>query len=84
MWWVEQHGHMRDVYLVGAGQTPFGSFPDSSYRDLFAEAYHSAIDSTDRPPESEDIDEAIVGPLGVGRRQFGRSGPAVTQRIGLV
>ncbi len=80
---VEQHDHMRDVYLVGAGQTPFGSFPDRSYRDLFAEAYHSAIDSVDRAPDPDDIDEAVVGSLGVGGRQLGLSGPAVTEHVGL-
>ena len=28
---------MRDVYVVGAGQTPFGAFPERSYRELFEE-----------------------------------------------
>jgi acetyl-CoA C-acetyltransferase len=80
---VELHEHMREVYLVGAGQTPFGSFPDRSYRDLFAEAYQNARKSVDNPPDPDEIDEAVVGSLGVGGRQLGLSGPAVTEHIGL-
>ncbi|SFB67636.1 acetyl-CoA C-acetyltransferase [Halobiforma haloterrestris] len=74
---------MRDVYLVGAGQSPFGAFPDRSYRDLFAEAYRAARDSVDRGLEAADVDEAVVGTLGVGGRQLGLSGPAVTEHVGL-
>lgn len=74
---------MRDVYVVGAGQTPFGSFPDSSYRDLFAQAYEKTLDSVDQPPEPDEVDEAVVATLGVGGRQLGLSGPAVTEHVGL-
>ena len=74
---------MRDVYVVGAGQTVFGSFPNRSYRDLFAEAYTAARDSVDGGLEGGDIDEAIIATLGVGGRQLGLSGPAVTEHVGL-
>ncbi|AFZ72479.1 thiolase domain-containing protein [Natronobacterium gregoryi] len=74
---------MRDVYLVGAGQSPFGAFPDESYRDLFAEAYAAACDSVDHGIDTGDVDEAVVGTLGVGGRQLGLSGPAVTEHVGL-
>ncbi len=74
---------MRDAYLIGAGQTAFGSFPERSYRDLFAEAYHHARDSVDSGISQKDIDEAAVGSLGVGGRQLGLSGPAVTEHVGL-
>jgi acetyl-CoA C-acetyltransferase len=74
---------MSDVYVIGAGQTAFGSFPERSYRELFAEAYEHARESTDRPPDPGDIDEAVVGSLGVGGRQLGLSGPAVTEHVGL-
>ena len=83
MWSLGQNGDMRDVYLIGAGQTPFGSFPDRSYRDLFAEAYQNAAESADRPPATDDIDEAVVGTLGVGGRQLGLPAPAVTEHVGL-
>ncbi|WP_394741291.1 thiolase domain-containing protein [Natronococcus roseus] len=74
---------MRDVYVIGAGQTPFGSFPERSYRDLFAEAYGATRDSVDNGIETNEIDEAVVATLGVGGRQLGLSGPAVTEHVGL-
>jgi acetyl-CoA C-acetyltransferase len=74
---------MSNVYVVGAGQTAFGAFPDASYRSLFADAYREAMDSVagDLPPDA--IDEAVVGSLGVGGRQLGLSAPAVTEHVGL-
>jgi acetyl-CoA C-acetyltransferase len=74
---------MRDVYLIGAGQTPFGAFPERSYRDLFAEAYEHARERAGADIGPADIDEAVVGSLGVGGRQLGLSGPAVTEHVGL-
>jgi acetyl-CoA C-acetyltransferase len=74
---------MSDVYVIGAGQTAFGSFPERSYRGMFAEAYEHARESADRPPDPEAVDEAVVGSLGVGGRQLGLSGPAVTEHVGL-
>ncbi|WP_248515478.1 thiolase domain-containing protein [Salinarchaeum laminariae] len=74
---------MRDVYVIGAGQTPYGAFPERSYRDLFAEAYAEARDAVDRPVDPADVDEAVVGTLGVGGRQLGLPGPAVTEHVGL-
>ncbi len=74
---------MRDAYVVGAGQTPFGAFPDRSYRDLFQEAVEAARDSVDKGMDTDEIDEAFVGTLGVGGRQLGLPGPAVTEHVGL-
>jgi acetyl-CoA C-acetyltransferase len=73
---------MRDAYVVGAGQTDFGSFPDESYRSLFATAVDRTLASADELAR-EDVDEAVVGTLGVGGRQIGLSGPAVTEHAGL-
>jgi acetyl-CoA C-acetyltransferase len=74
---------MRDVYLVGAGQSDFGSFPEESYRSLFRTAYEAAADSVPDGVDTSEIDEAVVGTLGVGGRQLGLPGPAVTEHIGL-
>ncbi|MFC7238226.1 thiolase domain-containing protein [Saliphagus sp. GCM10025317] len=74
---------MRDVYVIGAGQTAFGSFPERGYRDLFAEAYAAARDRVDHGLDTDDVDEAVVATLGVGGRQIGLSGPAVTEHVGL-
>jgi len=74
---------VTDAYLVGAGQSDYGSFPDESYRSLFATAYEHAIDSVPDGIDPDRIDEAVVGTLGVGGRQLGLAGPAVTEHVGL-
>ena len=74
---------MRDVYIAGAGQSDFGAFPDESYRSLFATAFEAAVDSVNGSFDRADVDEAYVGTLGVGGRQLGLSGPAVTEYVGL-
>ncbi|PSP75719.1 3-ketoacyl-CoA thiolase [Halobacteriales archaeon QS_1_68_20] len=74
---------MRDVYLVGAGQSDFGAFPQETYRSLFAAAYEDALDSVAGDLGAADVDEAFVGNLGVGGRQIGLAGPAVTEHVGL-
>ncbi|MFC4408485.1 thiolase C-terminal domain-containing protein [Haloarchaeobius iranensis] len=74
---------MRDAYVVGAGQSDFGSFPDESYRSLFETAFDAAVDSVAGSIDTDNFDEAVVGTLGVGGRQLGLSGPAVTEHVGL-
>ncbi|WP_299236061.1 thiolase domain-containing protein [Natronomonas sp.] len=74
---------MRDAYLVGAGQSDYGAFPEESYRSLFRTAFEAAADSVPDGIDREDIDEAFVGTLGVGGRQLGLPGPAVTEHVGL-
>src|SRR6056297_897341 len=74
---------MRDVYVVGAGQSEYGSFPDESYRSLFETAYDRACSSVSGGIDPTDVDEAVIGTLGVGGRQLGLSGPAVTEHVGL-
>jgi len=74
---------MRDAYLVGAAQTDFGSFPDESYRSLFRTAFERASESVPHGIDADDVDEAVVGTLGVGGRQLGLSGPATTEHVGL-
>jgi acetyl-CoA C-acetyltransferase len=74
---------MRDAYVVGAGQSAYGSFPDESYRSLFRTAVENAEDSVDGGLELDDVEEAYVGTLGVGGRQLGLSAPAVTEHAGI-
>ncbi|MDJ1434458.1 thiolase domain-containing protein [Halostagnicola sp. A-GB9-2] len=74
---------MSDAYLVGAGQSDYGAFPEESYRSLFRTAFESALESVPKGLEKSAIDEAFVGTLGVGGRQLGLSGPAVTEHVGL-
>jgi acetyl-CoA C-acetyltransferase len=74
---------VTDAYVVGAGQSDYGSFPDESYRSLFRVAYEDALDSVPAGMDPARIDEAVVGTLGVGGRQLGLAGPAVTEHVGL-
>ena len=74
---------MRDVYVIGASQSAFGAFPEQSYRSLFTTAYERALASVDGDFDESLIDDAYIGTLGVGGRQLGLSGPAVTEHVGL-
>jgi len=74
---------MRDAYIIGAGQTLFGAMPDESYRSLFTQAFETAKNNVPTGIDNKDVDEAVVGSLGVGGRQLGLSGPAVTEYAGL-
>ncbi|XVH33554.1 thiolase domain-containing protein (plasmid) [Haloferacaceae archaeon DSL9] len=74
---------MREVYLIGAAQSPFGAFPDETFRSLFQTAFDDAVAAIDEPFDPESIDEAYVGMLGVGGRQLGLSGPVLTEHVGL-
>ncbi|SFR63786.1 thiolase domain-containing protein [Halogeometricum limi] len=74
---------MSEAYIVGAGQSPFGSFPDETYRSLFDTAFDRTLESVDGELDTADIEEAFIGTLGVGGRQIGLSGPAVTEHLGL-
>jgi acetyl-CoA C-acetyltransferase len=75
--------HMPAAYVIGAGQTTFGAFPERSYRQLFSRAFDAATETVNEGIEPEDVDEAIIGTLGVGGRQLGLTGPAVTEHVGL-
>lgn len=74
---------MRDAYLISAGQSQYGAFPNESYRSLFRTAFDATISSVPKGLEADEIDEAFIGTLGVGGRQLGLSGPAVTEHVGL-
>ncbi|WP_255171132.1 thiolase domain-containing protein [Natrononativus amylolyticus] len=74
---------MRDAYIIGAGQSSYGAFPSESYRSLFQIAFETTVDSVENEFDPKDIDEVVLGTLGVGGRQLGLSGPAVTEYVGL-
>jgi acetyl-CoA C-acetyltransferase len=57
--------------------------PDVSYRSLFSSAVAAAFSSVPKGIDDDEIDEAVVGSLGVGGRQLGLSGPAATEHAGL-
>ncbi|WP_458210647.1 thiolase domain-containing protein [Haladaptatus sp. NG-SE-30] len=74
---------MRDAYVIGAGQSDFGAFPDEGYRSLFRAAFEEALESVPKGIEKDAIDEAYIGMVGIGGRQIGLPGPAVTEHVGL-
>jgi acetyl-CoA acetyltransferase len=71
---------VTDAYIVGAGQSEFGSFPEETYRSLFRTAFERTAPAD---LDTDRIDEAYLGTLGVGGRQIGLPGPAVTEYLGL-
>lgn len=68
---------MREVYIIGAGMTPFGKHPDKSLKDLGREACLNAMrDAGVVPKEIEAgycgnaLAPAIQGETGVGQNVF--------------
>lgn len=74
---------MRDVALVGAGQTQYGDHPEANIKNLFADAYSSMISSVDRNFDSEAIEAAYVGSLSFGGYQLGITGAQLTSHVGI-
>ncbi|MFB6360267.1 MAG: beta-ketoacyl synthase N-terminal-like domain-containing protein [Halobacteriales archaeon] len=74
---------MPEAYVIGAGQSPFGSYPEETYLSLFETAFDRALDSVEGSFDPDRIEAAYLGHLGVGGRQIGLSGPAVTEHVGL-
>ncbi|MEF8812948.1 MAG: thiolase domain-containing protein [Halovenus sp.] len=74
---------MRDAYMVGAGQSDFGTFPEESYKSLFLDAYEDARESVPHGIAPDDIDEAFVGMVSIGGRQIGLPAAALMEHVGL-
>ena len=74
---------MPEAYVIGAGQSPFGSYPEETYLSLFDRAYERTLASVEGALDPGRIGAAYLGNLGVGGRQIGLSGPAVTEHVGL-
>jgi len=62
---------MRQVAIVGVGQTKFGDHPNLSSGELFAQAFTEAVANADKGFDLKLIQEANVGTLGVGGGQLG-------------
>src|SRR2546430_4195588 len=56
---------MRDVAVIGVGETEFGELWDRSFRDLGIEAGLKAIQ--DAKLRSEDIDAVYIGNMSAGK-----------------
>ena len=74
---------MRDVAIVGAGQSTFGDHPDASIKELFADSYGQMTESVDHNYDPVAVDAAYIGTLGVGGYQLGIAGALLTSFVGL-
>jgi acetyl-CoA C-acetyltransferase/acetyl-CoA acyltransferase len=73
---------MSDPRVAGAGVTQFGSHPDRTGRDLFAEAGLEALDQSDVP--AADVEALYYGNfMGELAEHQGHQGPLMAEMIGV-
>ncbi len=68
----------RDVAVVGAGMSPFGSL-GHTVKSLFTEAFFDALDSVDKGIDPKVVREAYVGNMGFGGGQIGNLAALMTE-----
>ncbi|WP_440763417.1 thiolase C-terminal domain-containing protein [Natronorubrum sp. DTA7] len=72
---------MTKAFIAGSGTTAFGSFPDRTGRDMFAEAGLAALD--DAGLTSAAVDEVFYGNfVGTLSERQGHQGPLVAEALG--
>jgi acetyl-CoA C-acetyltransferase/acetyl-CoA acyltransferase len=74
---------MKDVAIIGVGQSKFGTFVDKDAKELFVEAFEEALSNVDEGIESKEIQEIYVGNLGVGGGQLGNFASMIADYAGL-
>jgi acetyl-CoA acetyltransferase len=74
---------MKDVAVIAAGQTKFGSFVDKGAKELFVEAFTEALNDVDKGIEPREIEEVYVGSLGVGGGQLGNFASMIADYAGI-
>lgn len=75
---------MERVAIIGAGQTPYGDFPQKGVKELFAEAYFEMLQSVDYGINPERIQAAYIGCLSAGSGfQLGQLAPLLMGHVGL-
>ncbi|NPV69562.1 MAG: thiolase domain-containing protein [Firmicutes bacterium] len=74
---------MVEVAVVGAGQTPYGDFPDLTIKEMFAAAVREAAGSVDKGFDPGRVGAAYIGTLGSGGFQLGQSDVLVAEYAGL-
>jgi len=75
---------MEKIAIIGAGQTPYGDFATKGVKELFAEAYMSAVRSVDKGIDPKEIKIAYIGSLSAGSGfQLGQIAPLVMGHVGL-
>ncbi|MFA9417440.1 beta-ketoacyl synthase N-terminal-like domain-containing protein [Natrinema sp. HArc-T2] len=72
---------MSQVRLAGTGMTSFGSHPDRTGRDMFAEAGLAALEDAGVP--AADVDELFYGNfVGTLSEEQGHQGPLMAEALG--
>ncbi len=75
---------VREVAIIGAGQTPYGDFPGLGVKELFARAYFEMLQSVDRGIDPQMIRGAYIGCLSAGGGfQLGQLAPLLMGHVGL-
>jgi len=74
---------MKEVAIIGVGQSKFGTFIDKGAKELFVEAFEEALSDVDKGIESREIQEIYVGNLGVGGGQLGNFASMIADYVGL-
>jgi len=74
---------VSDVAVVGGAMTRFGETVDAGIKELFAEAYHRALQSVDKGIDPGDIQAAFIGTVGSGGAQLGQPAPLLMGFVGL-
>jgi acetyl-CoA acetyltransferase len=73
---------MTDVYVAGVGMTPFGSSPERTARDLFAQAAAEAFADASVAPDA--VDELFYGNyMGEFAETQGHQGPLMAEAAGV-
>lgn len=75
---------MRNVAIIGAGQTAYGDFPTKGVKELFAEAYTEMFKSVDKGIDPKEIKMAYIGSLSCGSGfQLGQLPALLLGHVGL-
>ncbi len=75
---------MKQVAVIGVGQTRYGLFPERSLKELFHEAAAAALADAAKGLDPRDVDEAFVGTLSTGGAQLGNIAPLMMEAAGMV
>ena len=74
---------MKEVAIIGAGQSRYGMFPEKTQKALFFEAVQAALADVDRGLDPLDVEEAFVGSLSTGGAQLGNLAPLLMEAGGM-
>ena len=74
---------MRDVAIIGVGQTRYGVFPRKGRKELFFEAFQEAINDVEKGLAPKDIQEVYIGSMETGGAQLGNLAGLMAEQVNL-